>query len=251
MDESSETKCEQGTKAYSYLMIENQWLNLFNQRDKKEIGIRGIVGAGGGGGGRRTNTPSTYGKGQTRIFRCSGLYGNQFSALHTIRKSGWKKKDKEVLAKGETNDEISITSRVHLDDVGRAILAYMLQVDDDKEHTINEVHNDDDDDDSQPVNRIFNLSDNVPASRDDVMQFAYALLKQHNLDIGKNQHQQKGGKGNERRRRRRKDRKRVSNRKMRALLKPYGGLMFPSFNSGLPDVLKRNTEEWCDDDDAK
>lgn len=239
VDESSETKCEQGTKAYSYLIIEKQWLNLFNQQNKG-------IGSGSGSGSEGTNTSPTC-KGHVCIFRCSGLYGNQFSALHTIRKSGWKMKEKGVLTKLKTNDEIPITSRVHLDDVGRAILAYMLQADDDDDDK--EYNNDDHDGDSRSINTVFNLSDDAPASRDDVMQFAYALLEDQNINMFENQHQQKGKKGSERGRRRRKDRKRVSNKKMRELLEPYGGLMFSSFNDGLLDVLKTNIKEWRDDNE--
>jgi nucleoside-diphosphate-sugar epimerase len=192
VNESSLTLCKPGTKARAYLDIERRWHAFQN-----------------------TST----------IFRCGGLYGENVSALHTVRKGrggDWSRQ----LGNGNMNEngkEEGVTSRIHLVDVGRAIVAGMKQ--------------------SQSMNGVFNLADSLPAARSEVMHYAYNLLLDSNVTPEKHD---ANVQGSERRRRRGKDRKRVSNQKMLHLLeKDYGGkLLFPSYRAGLQHVLSKNLCEW-------
>mmetsp|Transcript_5879 Transcript_5879/g.7498 ORF Transcript_5879/g.7498 Transcript_5879/m.7498 type:complete len:392 (-) Transcript_5879:596-1771(-) len=217
VDECSELKCKEGTKAHAYFNIENQWKKLMLKNDDEEID-RNVF-----------------------IFRCSGLYGINFSALHTVRKLGWdtNTKNEEGTKEGdEGRKEMSYTSRIHLDDVGRAIIACMMQTE--------MIHEDNSDE-----NYIFNLSDNVPATRNQVMMFANNLLKESNISNSPHEANDMNMRyaklTSERGKRRNKDRKRVSNKKIRRILEPYGGLKFPSFREGLKDILECKFIQWRED----
>lgn len=217
VDETSDTLCQPGTKAMAYLDIERRWAEM-----------------------RHINTT---------IFRCGGLYGENFSALHTVRNGNGRSVgsviggggggggDFPTRTKGRRNQlpgkeggkEVQI-SRVHLMDVAQAIVAAMMQ--------------------SQLINGVVNLADSLPAPRSEVMQYAYKLLLDSNialLERFENANAQTGnGLGPERRRRRSKDKKKVSNQKMiRLLEKDFGGkLLFPSYREGLQHVLSQNFDGW-------
>ncbi len=234
VDENSQTNCKVGSKAHDgYLKVENQWRDFARSSSKTNQSS----GA----------TSTTSSRRRTFIFRCSGLYGSDFSALHTVRKKGWKGSNERREDNNDRHEDI--TSRVHLDDVGRAILACLVQPEDAGNGKDQIAHSPYDGSD------IYNLSDDMPSPRNEVMHFAYGLLKGAHIDIGvgtksqyHNQQQQRQlenveGIFSERRKRRTKDRKRVSNKKMKEILQPYGGLKYSSFREGLIDVLKMN-EHW-------
>lgn len=206
-------------KAYSYFNIESEWITTFCNHH---------VNCGGSGSSNS----------RVCIFRCSGLYGNQFSALHTIRKNGWS--NIPTFQTTNNHPKRSITSRVHLDDVGRTILAYIVKtmtpIQTKKYHYLNYD--------------IINISDNHPTSRDDVMNYAYTLLQNENITIGvAKSNDNIDGDSNkissERKRRRiENDVKFVKNSKMKWLLRKYGGLKYPSYRQGLVAALKNNRDDW-------
>lgn len=186
VNESSSTLCKSESKASYYLSFEERYQNCINPENMS-------------------------------IFRCSGLYGNDFSALHTVLKRGGI----DWLDKNNSNDDDDITFRVHLQDAARSILACMIG----------------------GHHGIFNLADDKPASRKEVMQYAYDLLVSRNISILK-QGDDSEINVSERMRRRVSDRKRVSNTKMRELLSDIGGLRFPTYKEGLQSILQFNLDMW-------
>ncbi|GFH54627.1 hypothetical protein CTEN210_11103 [Chaetoceros tenuissimus] len=169
VDETSETLCDEKSKAYCYLDIENRW----KMHSEKKI----------------------------FIFRCAGLYGNEFSALHTVWKQGGypKRKDDSNITPAKKEDSVkeNFTSRIHLRDVARSICTSI----------------------TNPCLRggIYNLADSMPAQRGEVMEFAANLFEKMKIEIpSKSNVNEK--KTSERRSRRQKDRKRVSNKKLLSLL---------------------------------
>jgi len=187
VDETSPILCKPGAKAFAYYDIEKRWQRINYDTNRKVF-----------------------------IFRCAGLYGDKFSALHSVLKSGIPKPSSV-----DPNDE-GYTSRVHLKDVARAIIAAM------KDTGLN--------------GGICNLSDSLPAPRSLVMKHAGELMLNHNVTVTGSKSEDSGT--SERNSRRNKDRKRVSNEKMKAILKDEGGLLFPSYFEGLREVLSINIDQW-------
>ena len=184
VDESSHTLCKPESKAAYYLSFEKRYQSYVNPKNMI-------------------------------IFRCSGLYGNDSSALHTVMKRGgihW-------LDICSVHDDI--TSRIHLNDAARSILASM----------------------NSDSYGIFNLADDEPASRREVMQYAYNLLIDRNIPICKKVGDNESNLS-ERMRRRVSDQKRVKNTKMKELLADNGGLNFPTYKEGLQSVLDFNLDAW-------
>eukprot|EP00554_Chaetoceros_debilis_P002310 CAMPEP_0194081588 /NCGR_PEP_ID=MMETSP0149-20130528/7323_1 /TAXON_ID=122233 /ORGANISM="Chaetoceros debilis, Strain MM31A-1" /LENGTH=425 /DNA_ID=CAMNT_0038763527 /DNA_START=37 /DNA_END=1314 /DNA_ORIENTATION=+ len=198
VEEKSPTLCKSDSKASAYLDIENRW-----------------------GEAARMGTRTAF------IFRCAGLYGHNLSALHTVRKNGscnlFLHRDDHVVKESE-----GTTSRVHLKDVGRAIVACMEK--NKMASTIN----------------IVNLADSCPAKRSHVMQYACELLEESKAisPMSEKKIKRKHGKSSERRRRRNQDRKRVMNERMKEILAVYGGLSCPSYKEGLKFVLEGNIKKW-------
>ncbi len=217
-------------KAYSYFNIESEWITTFCNHHATCSSS--------------SSSSSSSSNSRVCIFRCSGLYGNQFSALHTIRKNGWSNIPTSQLGQDGYNNHPKryITSRVHLDDVGRTILAYMIKtkmtpIQTKKYHYLNYD--------------IINISDNHPSSRDDVMNYAYTLLRNENITVGvatinDNNIDCDSNKISSERKKRRieNDVKFVKNSKMKWLLRKYGGLKYPSYRQGLIAVLKNNRDDW-------
>lgn len=221
VDETSDTLCNKSTKAYSYLEIENRWLQT------------------------STVAINDYNR-KVFIYRCSGLYGENMSALHTILKNGLKPQTIMKTSSNNNNKEEqqeSFTSRIHLKDVANFI-------------TITFTKNDD-----ALESGIYNLADCMPASRSVVMEYAYKLLCDANVSFkipslqDKNiiENENLSASSSERRSRRKLDRKRVSNKKIQSVLAMNcnngdgdngNGLLFPTFREGLPNVLDTNIEKW-------
>ena len=240
VNESSATLCEEGTKARAYLDIERRWMELELQNEYRNVSI----------------------------FRCAGLYGDRFSALHTVRKKGvvsgsvsgsvsasasasgsgsGSASGSELSNSG--NGQEALTSRVHLIDVGRAIVAGMgLKREGESESS---------------SKGIFNLADSLPAARSEVMGYASNLLLNAGISIPSTT--KEGSNPNEiaqvpvsvsrplseRRRRRSNDRKQVSNQKMLSDLlydsdSDSSGLMFPSYREGLKHVMQENLASWSE-----
>ena len=235
VNELSNIYCKNHTKAHGYFMIEQQWIHNFIHALKDDVD-------------NFDEEESLKLDCHLCIFRCAGLYGNEFSALHTIRKNGWNDIDGSS-SSSSSSTQIPITSRVHLDDVGRAIVAYFIQDIYDKENL----------GESDNGIMIINLADNTPTSREEVMKYAYTLLQNENIHVMSSTFASNNLENDtpltsssiniesERATRRGIERKRVSNDKMTLLLKPYGGLKYPSFREGLMDILTANVEEWRSD----
>lgn len=157
------------------------------------------------------------------VFRCAGLYGDGRSALHTIRKRGiqHEKKPSAVIVGNPT-------SRIHEEDAARAILSAMLISDEA---------------DGDPSCRLYNLADDNPAPRSEVMAFGHELLDASNLLPGQTLQMSSKRRPSEREKRRRTDRKRVDNKLMKEHLLPEG-LLYPTYREGLKAVLDINREKW-------
>jgi nucleoside-diphosphate-sugar epimerase len=195
---------------------------------------------------------------QLRIFRCAGIYGQDFSALHTVLKRGSSgeeeygatttttttigNKTRPLLVEEKVVPRPMFTSRIHLEDIAQAITSSML---------LSEVKNDAPDVDadadwadglSNSSREVYNLADDHPAQRQDVMNFARSLLADAGMLNKTNRSKTAAGtmnnSGGERAKRRGRDRKRVCNKKMkRDLLVSCGGLKFSSYREGLGSIL--------------
>ena len=206
--EDSETKCESGTRAEVYLKAEHEWRTAAKECDWK-----------------------------LHIFRCAGLYSDNRSALHTIRKNGVE------VNKASTTKNGSPTSRIHEEDVSRAVLSAM---------NYNELI---------PGNTsLWNLADDEPEVRSKVMAYGAQLLEEAKL-LPKNEEDESSSiqtvtntkttttkpKQSERTSRRLVDRKRVNAQRMKDLLLPDGKLIFPTYREGLKSVLDSNRKKWSTD----
>lgn len=193
--EESEVKFEPGSKGELYFTAENEWRDA-----AREFGWR------------------------LHVFRAAGLYGNTRSALHTLRKGNF---DDESGSK-----QVSFTSRIHEEDVTRAIVAAMQY--------------------NQPLageSCLWNLADDCPAPRAEVMMFGKELLEESNL-LPPTSLASKATVTNsqqiatERARRRSTDKKRVLNQRMKNLLLPDGQLTHPTYREGLSSILGFNRKKW-------
>jgi len=242
------------TKAYAYLDIERRWKDLVldcnnhyrsrmedEEEEKDDIRI----------GGRK--------KVILTVFRCAGLYGNAFSALHTVWKRGYNPVEDEALKKSRKKGRTTTTtSRIHLDDVGRAIISSM-----NRSSTTN-LYNEEDDNGGDTITndhsfcQVYNLADDESAPRTEVMKFAHELLTNSGYIKTKDDTTTntlspeyrgpppKEQRLSERTRRRTTEWKRVVNSKMkRELLEPYNGrLLFPTFREGLASIVEDAAENW-------
>ena len=191
--EESEVKCEPGTKGELIFRAENEWRDA-----ARECGWR------------------------LHVFRSSGLYGNTRSALHTVRNGNCDK-----LEQPSGSKELSFTSRIHEEDVTRAIISAMQY--------------------KQPLagdSCLWNLADDCPASRAEVMSFGKTLLEEAQCLGSSTIRTISQQIQTERTRRRSTDRKRVQNQKMKSLLLPDGELIYPTYREGLRSVLDFNSKAW-------
>ena len=204
--EESEVKCKPGTKAELYLRAEDEWRHAAQECDWR-----------------------------LHVFRCSGLYSNNRSAIHTIRKKG-------IVDIGDASVRAGYpTSRIHEEDVSRAILSAMI------------VHN------KQPAcgeSCLWNLADDNPSPRSEVMAFGIKLLEEANLLPEKKNLESTvpnmiKSKQSERESRRSTDRKRIDNQRMKDLLLPDGKLTYPSYREGLQSILDHKKEEWATEDSSE
>jgi len=210
VNEASPILCKLGTKAFAYREIEKRWQQLQTRHDDAD------------------DDDANASNRNIFIFRCAGLYGNNFSALHTVWNRGIPKP--ELKPEPESTRPMAMmdegyTSRVHLKDVARAIVATMKRTD-------------------LKGGGIYNLSDSAPAPRSQVMNYAKELLSQSNVSTDGRETGDIVVAGSERRKRRNKDRKRVSNDAMKEMLRDEGGLLYPTYREGLQEVLANNIDQW-------
>ena len=167
-----------------------------------------------------------------RVFRLAGIYGPGRSALDTVRRSlisggsilvtpsrhrGEAALAEAVaIARRSEGAGLRHVNRIHVDDICDALLASMT--------LSGEPH---------PKPRVFNIADNEPASRAEVMAYAAGLLGATNQDAMAATH---WGSDGARGRRRASEHKRVDNTRMRAELLPHG-LRYPTYREGLRGIL--------------
>lgn len=213
VDEASETRCARGSPADHRLAAERKWL--------------GFDGARG-----ETSGPDR--PRSANVFRLGGIYGPGRSALDTVAKAAARdaNADGASLAPApRAADATTLTgaavdttaapprpryvSRIHVDDICSAVLASM------------ELG-------AAADGGIFNLADDEPAPRAEVMAYAAQLLRAPRSAADGATGAGSGGTG-ARARRRAVEHKRVANKRMRATLLP-NGLSFPSYREGLAHI---------------
>ena len=178
-----------------------------------------------------------------RLFRCAGIYGGSKSALHTVYRNGLHLSPVTT----RNNDVDSVTNRIHVFDLARAVVSSML-MEATHNRTVSERELD------YPLRvRTYNLADNLPASRQHVLQYACNLLRgvsapnQTTLPLGVaslstvTQTRDETAASN-RASRRRTDQKRVSNQRLREELLPQ--LMYPTYKEGLQAILNDRRNPW-------
>lgn len=175
-----------------------------------------------------------------QIFRCAGIYDATFSALHTVYRSGRPREEGGTAARGLP----SVTNRIHSADIARAIVSSMEAATPGGQES-----------------RIFNLSDDRPAPRAEVLSYAADLLETHGItlpepDAGVSPAD--SWRPSKREMRRRTDRKLVSNQRMKEeLLQPLEGksvgdhaidhpLQYPTYKEGLEAILRTPGTPWYD-----
>ena len=198
----------------------------------------------------------------TRVFRLAGIYGPGRSALDTVARSSAassspppRTKTGTAAAVGAGPSDASppaaapdvtaaaapnFVSRIHVADISAALLAAMAL---DGSGGDGDANGDGGrggggsvpDADCAP--RVFNLADDEPAPRAEVMGFAASLL---GAPRGAAAAADAAGGENARAKRRARERKRVSNERMRrVLLPPPRGLAFPTYREGLRAIADR------------
>lgn len=199
--EDSQVKCEPGSNGELYYRAEEEWRKVAH-----DCNLR------------------------LHVFRASGLYGNTRSAIHTIRKGNY---NPSVPNRSSRVKEKSPTSRIHEEDVSRAIISAMIY---------NEP--------TPGASCLWNLADDEPADRDEVMAFSSTLLENANVILPRTSDEYSTSASyvvtqrSVRASRRSTDRKRVRNQKMKDLLIPNGELFYPTYREGLQSILDSNKADW-------
>lgn len=142
-----------------------------------------------------------------RIFRCSGLYGPERSALHTL----WKTRTMNL------SPTAGVTNRIHEADVARAIVASMVMPLQERDY------------------RVYNLADDEPESRATVMRYAANLLGSIGVTVSIEE-ESDSSPLTTRSRRRGTEIKRVSNQRMKEEL--VSNLLYPTYREGLTAILQ-------------
>jgi nucleoside-diphosphate-sugar epimerase len=207
---------------------------------------------------------------QLRIFRCAGIYGPHQSALHTI----WRQHQQQpsslqritprpslataatVATSDPARTKHDLINRIHITDLARAVVSSMI---------VGSIPLDGDKQPSSNV-RVYNLADDLPESRQVVIQYAMDLLESKGLLLPQNEpnqeNEEKGDSNTQqaisrdaqttssssspRRGRRRFDCKRVSNQRMKQelLIKQDLALLYPTYREGLDHILSDPTAPW-------
>jgi hypothetical protein len=189
------------------------------------------------------------------VFRCSGIYDATRSALHTVYKRKQKGLPQEAIRASDastttTTASTSITNRVHSQDIARAIVSCMTRNKNDA----------DNDDNPSPLGRgrIYNLADDLPAPREEVMRHAADLLEAVGVSlvpppeaaaaaIPQATSSSSSSITTVRERRRQTDRKLVSNQRMKDELLPDHSLLYPTYRQGLQAILMEPNTPWYDE----
>lgn len=156
------------------------------------------------------------------IFRCAGLYSDTRSALHTLMKAGVRDRPAAI---GTMEHP---TSRIHEEDVARIIL-HATAIGEETDDCC-----------------IWNLSDDEPAPRSEVIMYGPKLLENIGISMPCHKHTKSQPRLSQRDKKRQSDNKRVSNQRIKATLLPGGKLLYPTYREGLKSVLDNNKEAWCE-----
>ena len=168
---------------------------------------------------------ATNGRLRPRVFRLAGIYGPGRSAVDTVRRLhtfAGNDDERHLPLRGNCKTKMkgNYVSRCHVDDIVRVVMTSMM--------------NDLQDDQNE---EIYNVADNEPAPREDVLEYASALLYGPSLSSIAEIDFSEANMG-ERARRRATENKRVSNARMRRLISRTGGLQYPTYREGLLAILK-------------
>eukprot|EP01039_Chlorochromonas_danica_P000247 gene247-265_t len=135
------------------------------------------------------------------IFRLAGIYGPHRSALDSLLKS----KEEEGMGSEVVVDDVTFVSRVHVDDIVRILYASMNHA---------------------TPGEVYNVADDLPSTRFDVLSYASRLLACPPLRPGGEPRSRSGS-------------KRVDNTKVKNFLHQQGlSLVYPDYRSGLEAVAK-------------
>ena len=178
------------------------------------------------------------------IFRCAGIYGPGRSAIHTVFKKGLavsdqkQEKQNASLTSTTNNNAIRITNRIHVRDIAITIQQAM-------KWKIAE-------DESSGCCRVYNLADDLPESREIVMQYAANLLEFIGVPIPRSSQSSNETKSSSARdRRRNSEQKLVKNDRMKwELLSGVGNLMYPTYREGLRAILIASGTPWSKDEET-
>ena len=166
------------------------------------------------------------------IFRCSGIYGPTRSALHTVYRSGVAAPSIES---NYTPDDI--TNRIHVSDLAAAVIASMMMMEGEWSSANKRLPTEDN------KCSIYNLSDDLPASRFEVMAYAKELFRSVHVTVpAASKVMASGGRAQ----RRSTDKKRVSNDKMKKYLFRNTAMTYPTYKEGLGSILHDRTNPWWD-----
>jgi len=160
---------------------------------------------------------------KSHVFRLAGIYGPGRSALDTVARAAAARRaaDREATPGPPVADPPRPVSRVHVDDICAVLLASMRTPA------------------ASARDALYNVADDEPAPRDEVMAAAAALL---GVPTPVDAAAAAAGGGGARSRRRGTESKRVANGRMRALLRP-AGLAHPTYRQGLAASLASVAQE--------
>jgi hypothetical protein len=183
-----------------------------------------------------------------RVFRCAGIYDSSASALHTLWKKGY---NKPSTAK-KTTTTIAKTNRIHAFDIAQSIVSSMMMMDTSSNNSSS----------ISSSFRIYNVADDCPAPRSEVMEYAAHLLEEAGISL---ERKNTGGSATTatttptttptnamsttRERRRETELKLVDNRRLKSELLPE--LQFPTYKEGLKAILKDPIAPWNGDDASR
>ena len=224
VDEESELRAVDGSRAYYRIGAERRWLD-----DVMEGG-------------------------EVCVFRLAGIYGPGRSVLETVKKEMAAKKritetGTETKTKTETETESqeqpqtpNFVNRIHVADIAAAVIASMRL----SAHTSSSRAAQ-----ASGARNIYNLCDDLPAPREDALRVARALLSSsmpmdRREEVGMSSNE--AARSERRQQRRQRENKRVSNSRAKSSLLFEGGefegtrLRFPTYVEGLEALHEGNTE---------
>jgi hypothetical protein len=171
------------------------------------------------------------------VFRCAGIYDSSKSALHTVWKNMATTPPPSLPLSSTTtsNRNETMTNRIHVSDIASAVLTSMDIADTNEKQQLR-----------QRNFRVFNLADDCPAKRSQVLNYANHLLSLVNsTNISNNEAlslSDTATRKTTRQRRREADRKLIDNDRMKQEL--LSKLQYPTYKEGLEAICKDPDTPW-------